>query len=293
MAELIPPDALNQVLATVYSGVAKATQSPQPGLTTAPPAAIGPSAAQQAAVAAGTAGLAALPGVAAGVGVGAAGAVLAPAVAAGLARALAMLSALPLRVAALAAVLRILYGSAYLAGASEGAASVGGQMPIWTATIPDAGDHETWSPRRAKNAVDVAQGGLADVLGQLGIWIKEMSTTQVNRVGEAIREAVENGRPMSEARAAIDAIVHDATRARLIAETEYSRAQGLAQMETYRANGVPMLQWLAQPDACPLCLENEAASPQPTAHPQWPNGGIPVHPHERCAVAPYYPPRPR
>ena len=110
-------------------------------------------------------------------------------------------------------------------------------------------------------------------------------------MGAAIQDAIENGRPLSEARAAIDAIVHDANRARMIAETEYARAQTVAARETYVRNGVPMVQWLHQPNACPACMDNADVSPIPVTQ-RWPSGDVPVHPHCRCAEAPYFPPRP-
>lgn len=278
MAAVIPPEVIRQVLEAAYGGVEKATQSQQQQqptrvASTAPPATLSP--AQQAAVAAGTAGLAA-----------AGGAAVAGAIAA---RVLAMLVAAPLRLALMAKVLGWLYAAGYLMGAYEAAAAAGGAMPSWASILP-TGTDEGWSPAEDEVAVGSATGGLAEILAERGIWIKEMTTTQVNRVGEAVLRSVEDGRPLSEAIAAVDAVVHDMARARLIAETEYARAMGRASMETYRLNKVPMLQWIKHPGACPACVENAAASPQPTEHPLWPNGPLPVHPHERCAVAPYYPP---
>lgn len=281
MAELIPAEVIDQVLRAAYSDVAKATaQSQQQSLAASPAATTLTPAQQAAAVIAGTAGLGATV-------VGASGAI-----AAGVARALAMLAAAPLRLVLLTKVLGLLYAAAYLAAANDAAAASGAGMPTWTAILPNQGRvPERWTGADDAAVAGRAGGGLADLLGERGIWIREMTTTQVNRVGDAIREAIEDGRPLSEARAAIDAIVHDTKRAHLIAETEYARAMESATMETYRANGVPMLQWLLQPGACELCVENAAVSPQPTSNPQWPNGSIPVHPHERCAIAPYYPPR--
>lgn len=266
MAAVIPSESIDQALRDAYAHVAKATQQNQnpnqPPLTPA----------QQAAVAAGTAGLA-LPAVGAGVA-GASGAL-----SLAVARALLALATIPLKLAILAQVIRLLYAAAYLAGAQAAARASNGALPPWMATLPDT----DW--QNASEALSLAQGGLAEVLRDADIWIKEMTTTEVNRVGEAIRESVENGRPLSEARSAIDAIVHDPTRALLIAETEYARAQTIAARETYLANGVPYVRWLHQPGACPACMENAAVSPIPITE-RWPSGDVPVHPRCRCAEAP-------
>jgi hypothetical protein len=154
--------------------------------------------------------------------------------------------------------------------------------------VPD-GYWEEWEPGVGDIAAERAQGGLAQLLRELGIWIQGMTETEVNRVGEAISAGLNDGLPMSEVVARIDAIVHDLDRARLIAETEFIRARERAAMDTYQLNNVPMLQWLAQPGACEQCRQNEAVSPLPLGAP-WPQGPPPVHPHERCVVAPYYPP---
>lgn len=273
MAQVLPAEVIDQILGVAYSDLAKATQQNQSQPPVTP--------AQQAAVTAGMAGLASGASTAAS------------AFSAGLARALAMLATAPLRLVALARALGPLYSAAYVAGAQEAADAAGGHTPSWMSTFggpPERGEH--WSQEKAKDALLVAQGGLSVLLGDMGIWIKEMSATQVDRVGVAVRDAIENGRPLNEAREAIDAIVHDATRARLIAETEYARAQTMAARETYRANGVPMVQWLHQPDACPRCMDNADVSPI-SVNERWPSGHVPVHPHCRCAEAPYYPPRPR
>lgn len=188
---------------------------------------------------------------------------------------------------ALRALIARLWGDAYMQGAHEAADAAEGSMPPWTVTVTvPEGYWENWTPGVGRAAASLANGGLADLLRELDMWVKEMSDTQVNRIGDAVAEGIRQGMPMKETLDAVEAIVGDRKRAWLIAETEYARAQGRAQMETYRLNNVPELRWMAEPTACAKCKANEAASPQPTSHPAWPFGPIPVHPHERCAVAP-------
>jgi hypothetical protein len=113
-----------------------------------------------------------------------------------------------------------------------------------------------------------------------------MSDTQVNRIGDAIAAGIRGGLPMADVVASVNAIVHDPERAYMIAETEYSRARTVGARETYRLNGVPMVAWLSQPDACPRCKANQEVSPIPLSA-RWPSGDVPVHPRCRCAEAPY------
>jgi ADP-ribose pyrophosphatase YjhB (NUDIX family) len=187
-------------------------------------------------------------------------------------------------------VISELYGDGILQGAHEAAQATGpeAKLPSGVAEAAAALPSDYWSnwtPGHGGGAASVAEGGLAQLLRDRGIWIKEMTETQVARIGNAIEQAIRNGIPLEQTAAIIDEIVHDHRRARLIAENEYTRAFGAAQMATYRANNVWGLAWLHQPGACARCMENVAASPIPIDG-SWPQGPLPVHPHDRCAVAP-------
>jgi hypothetical protein len=124
------------------------------------------------------------------------------------------------------------------------------------------------------------------VIHQRGEWVKEITDTQLDRIGRALAEGLREGAPPREVYEKIEQIMHDYGKAVEIAETEFVRAYGVAAMEAYRMNGVEMVAWVALPTACHQRKENASASPQPASHPRWPNGPLPVHPHERCAVVP-------
>ena len=155
---------------------------------------------------------------------------------------------------------------------------------------------EAWTQgeKEAAEAVGVAYAGndmgLSALLASLDIRIRGISDTLVDRIGMAIEHAIEQPPVVPDAlHAEIASIIDDEARAVMIADTELTRAYGMAAMDAYRAMGVTMVAWLHQPGACARCMENAAASPIPIDQ-QWPGGNLPVHPNERCAIAPYIAP---
>lgn len=270
MAEHVTRDAVLKVARSAYAKVQKATTPrPRPPVTPA------------------AAGIVAGAGVG-GVGVGAAAGV---GVAAGGAGVLGALQGVAVTgtVVGIVAVVSALYADAYMQGAHEAAQAATGSMPPWTVALPPVRD--TWEPGTAQSILSSAGTSLVALLAQAGVVINGVDQTQLERIAQAIERGIEQGFDLATVEAEVAQIIDTADRAYMIAETEYMRAMAAAQMDVYRRNGVPMLQWLHEPGACHRCMENVAASPQPTANPHWPQGPIPVHPLTRCAVAPYYGPR--
>lgn len=176
-------------------------------------------------------------------------------------------------------------------GAHSAAVASGGEMPPWTNAVPiPPGYFEHWTPGVGEEAANIAGPGLAEVLRERDGWAKEITDTELDRIAEALTKCVEGGQPISAAKDAIDAVIHDEQRAWLIADTEYARASTVARRDTYRANNVPYVRWIHQPGACPRCMENASVSPIPLTA-SWPEGDVPVHPKCRCVEAPYYPSR--
>lgn len=86
---------------------------------------------------------------------------------------------------------------------------------------------------------------------------------------------------------AIRALLADPAWARRLALTELTTAQAHAAAHVYQAAGITTWHWAAEPDACPVCLDNQSAGPRPLGEP-WPDGSTtpPAHPHCRCAALP-------
>jgi len=83
-----------------------------------------------------------------------------------------------------------------------------------------------------------------------------------------------------------DALQDDAW-ARMVALTELTRASAEAARAAYTAAGITTWRWMTEPDACPVCVANEAAGPRFIGE-AWPDGSAapPAHPHCRCSVLP-------
>jgi SPP1 gp7 family putative phage head morphogenesis protein len=83
-----------------------------------------------------------------------------------------------------------------------------------------------------------------------------------------------------------DALQDDAW-ARMVALTELTRASAAAARTAYTAAGITTWRWMTEPDACPVCVANEAAGPRVIGE-VWPDGSAapPAHPHCRCSVLP-------
>jgi len=132
----------------------------------------------------------------------------------------------------------------------------------------------------------LTSNGLARLLADAEVVIRGIAETEVNRIGDAIADGVRDGLSRQEVAKKIEGIIHDAKRAAMIAETEFVRAYTLARRALFRQQGVTMVAWVHQPGACPLCMENAAASPIPLSD-SWPEGNVPVHPLCRCVEVPY------
>lgn len=112
----------------------------------------------------------------------------------------------------------------------------------------------------------------------------------LDHVNDAISKALGNEQDEEEQLSQadiVDATMNDLIEQlpELIAETETVSAIEQSVVDTLKDGGVQRIAWIAEPDACPMCLELAAQGPIP-ADSEW-EGGIsspPLHPRCRCVV---------
>lgn len=191
--------------------------------------------------------------------------------------------------ARLAGILRELYRDAWLAGEHAAVEAAGG--PARVTALADSADvaidWSTWKPGSHAAALLVADGGLKDLLDKVDLTIKGIEQTTLDRLGNALAEALEAGDNLTTTADRLKSILDDPARAALIAHTETARAMSQASMAVYRANHQRGKRWLAEPDACPICEANADQGPIPLNRP-FASGdeATPAHPRCRCATAP-------
>ncbi|MHB8668811.1 MAG: phage minor head protein [Burkholderiales bacterium] len=185
----------------------------------------------------------------------------------------------------LLAVIRDIYGDSWIAGAHAatveqgGGASVVGSLSGLDAEI----DWDSWAPGWAAAAVKDADGGLAELLDTAAVTVKGITGTALDRLGNLIAEGLAAGDSTDDIAASLDELIADPARAEMIAQTETARAMSAASLDTYKANGVDLLDWLTAAGACPSCDDNAAQGPY--APDDFPD--LPGHPKCRCAAVPH------
>jgi SPP1 gp7 family putative phage head morphogenesis protein len=145
-------------------------------------------------------------------------------------------------------------------------------------------DWSSWKAGDTRAAAQVANGGLVDNLKQAGQRITGISQTQYRQIAQALQDGItrgDNGRTIG---AAIADIVGDEARGMMIARTEVARAMEQASASTYGLAGISQWSWLADDNACPVCLALEDGGPYDLADPLPPEAS---HPNCRCASIPH------
>lgn len=129
-------------------------------------------------------------------------------------------------------------------------------------------------------------GALQATLNRLYIELKGVSETSVDRIGNTLAQAIQDGQPSSVAAKDLEEVLHDPKRAQTIARTEIARAmEGALQAQAKTQGGLDK-RWLDAPNACPICqantqegvigIDQDFASGDSTP---------PAHPNCRCALA--------
>lgn len=129
-------------------------------------------------------------------------------------------------------------------------------------------------------------GALAQALALLKIELKGVSQTSVDRIGNALADAIVSGEGSGKAAEAIAPILNDQKRAQVIARTEIARAMESALLAQAKAQGGMDKEWLDAPNACPICQANTAEGVIPIDQ-SFGSGdpNPPAHPNCRCALA--------
>jgi len=169
-------------------------------------------------------------------------------------------------------VMQDLYNDAGLLGSGIASESLGIKVPY---SIKD------WTPGSLPAAQFVTgNGGLKNILDQLGITLKGIEDSAIDRMSTVLADGLNQGLSPSQIAKGLNAIIMDEKRAELIARTESSRAQMHASMWTYRQNGTTEISWHANAGACSTCIDNDANSPYPIDNVP----AFPAHPNERCTL---------
>lgn len=187
-------------------------------------------------------------------------------------------------------VLQQVYGDSYLTGsqaAVEATEGAGGTATIESSVADLAAnvDWSTWKPGWDAAATKDASGGLRTMLDQAEITVKGITDTNLDRIGEALAQALARGDSVDTITQAIGDMVggENDQRAEMIARTEVSRAMGQATADTYRQNGIAEVDLLVM-DPCPICEAIADDNPHPIADVA--EIAPPRHPNCRCALGP-------
>jgi hypothetical protein len=152
-----------------------------------------------------------------------------------------------------------------------------------------AGDSETpdltnWRAQAALLSDDGSRG-LAGLLSDADVSIRSIADNRLDDLAQALADGIDNGDPMSVVADAIRDMLDDPSKAEQIAQTETARAVTVASQSEWAANGVEAQRFLADPDSCALCIENEAVGVI-SMDDDFPNGDPPCHPSCSCDLAP-------
>ena len=173
-----------------------------------------------------------------------------------------------------------IYASSYITGIRAAQVS----NPDQPATETPAGQYVTsidwsaWTPGDAVAALVLKDGGLADLLDARGIWIKGISETTVNSIGNRIAQGLANGDGVPQISASIRDYLGSSDRADMIATTEVARAQNEGQSQELQGMGFDQWEWMAYDGACDDCMDKDAVIFN------WGDPVPPAHPNCRCSI---------
>lgn len=171
-------------------------------------------------------------------------------------------------------VLTDLYQDAGVIGSGVAAQSLG---------IAVTTDLKNWSPGNLAAAQTAATPGLQAILANLGITLRGLTDSAIERMSNVLANGLNEGLPSREIAQAMAAIISDPQRAAVIARTEAARAMGAASLATMAKNGTAQWVWHDNAGACAACVDNADNGPYPIGE----GPTFPEHPNCRCTPLPY------
>ena len=175
-----------------------------------------------------------------------------------------------------------LYTDSYLTGIQAAAKSSDDSISVFSKTSEYAAhgmDWSTWKPGDPGAALQVADGGLRNLLTGSDQWIRDVNSTTMDRLGNVLAVGLAQGSGPDEIARDMRGLLEDPSRAEIIATTEACRAQNAAQLEELQAQGFAQWNWLAYDGACEECMDAEGDNPY-----EFGDDEPPDHPNCRCSV---------
>lgn len=179
-------------------------------------------------------------------------------------------------------VLRSMWADSILAGVSTAGAQLGGaiiesQLGSFAVTV----DWDHWTPGDPATAALFDDGGLAAMLDEAGISLTGIEGTTLDRLAQVLADGVTRGDNLATMAGAVQGVIDDPGRARLVAVTEVNRAMTSGALAVYRDHGITQWDWLVGNGACLACEDEASGNPHEMGDDEPPG-----HPGCRCAVSP-------
>jgi len=131
-------------------------------------------------------------------------------------------------------------------------------------------------------------GALTDKLfANVGNLVRDINQTTLDRIRVSVIDGVQSGHSADQIASALRNVVeglpgtqlaNPITRADVIAATEANRAFNISAIDTYQSGGASGWDWVTEPDACDICLDQEANNP----HSFDEAADLPAHPNCMC-----------
>lgn len=160
---------------------------------------------------------------------------------------------------------------------------------------PSPIDWSTWKPGHpaaAEHVVGASGAGdeLRDLLADAGVTISSVAQHRFDDMAQVLADGIARGDNADTIAKALEGVLAKPQWARLVAETETTRAVSAAALDNYRKAGLKAATWETGPDerVCEICDANAKQGPVPLGEPfasgdRYPPG----HPRCRCALVPH------